>query len=318
MEAQMVGVAGLGLLGRGIAACLVSHGFQVIAFTRRQTTHEEARRYITQAIGDLVERAGFAAELTAEWPNRYQAVTTLDAFAPCDFVIETVLEDPAVKQQVFDQLETLVRPEVPIASNTSSIPISQLQQGRRHPERFVGMHWAEPCHITRFMELIRGEQTSDEAFAAAAALGRSVGKEPSLVQKDIPAFIVNRLGYAMYREAVHLVEMGVADVATIDRSFRNALGLWATICGPFRWMDLTGGPALYARAMARVLPTCDNSPEIPRTLQAMIDSDAQGVANGHGFYPYTEEEIHRWEQLFREHAWTVRELMNTYFPLENP
>lgn len=318
METRTVGVAGLGLLGRGIAACLVSHGFRVIAFTRRDTTHEEARRYITQAIGDLIDRAGFPAELATEWPSRYHPVTSLDAFAPCDFVIETVLEDPAVKQQVFDEVEALVGADVPIASNTSSIPISLLQQGRRHPERFVGMHWAEPCHITRFMELIRGQQTSDRAFAAVAEFARAVGKEPSLVQKDIPAFIVNRLGYVMYREAVHLLEMGVADAATIDRSFRNALGLWATLCGPLRWMDLTGGPALYARAIARVLPTCDNSAEVPKTLQELADRDAQGIANGRGFYSYTEDEIHAWEQRLREHAWTVRGLLDQYFPLDQP
>lgn len=318
MEARIVGVAGLGLLGRGIAACLLGHGMRVIAFTRRESTHEEARRYIGRAIGDLIARAGFPAELADQWLTRYQPVTSIEPFAPCDFVIETVLEDPTIKRQVFDELEAVVRPEVPIASNTSSIPISLLQKGRRHPGRFVGMHWAEPCHITRFMELIRGDQTNDEAFAAVAELARAVGKEPSLVQKDVPAFIVNRLGYAMYREAANLLEMGVADAETIDRSCRNALGLWATFCGPLRWIDLTGGPTLYGRAMTRVLPTLNNSPELPATFQEMIRSDAQGVSNRRGFYAYTEEEIQKWEQLFREHAWTVRELLNKYFPLEKP
>ena len=101
----------------------------------------------------------------------------------------------------------------------------------------------------------------------AADLARRIGKQPSLVQKDVPGFIVNRLGYAMYREAVHLLELGVADVATIDESFRNACGLWAAICGPLRWMDITGGPARYARAMEAVLPTLCNSPELPETLR---------------------------------------------------
>jgi len=90
-------------------------------------------------------------------------------------------------------------------------------------------------------------------------LARRLGKEPSVLQKEIPGFIVNRIGYAMYREALSLLEAGVADAETIDRSVRNALGLWATVCGPFRWIDLTGGPELYAKAMQHVLPTLNNS-----------------------------------------------------------
>jgi len=316
MDIQTIGVAGLGLLGRGIAACLLGHGFRVIAFTRRDARHAEAREYIARAIRDLVERAGFAPELSDRWPERYEPVTSLKPLARADFVIESVVEDTEAKREVFDQLEAVVGSEVPIASNTSALPITHLQRGREHPERFLGMHWAEPAHATRFMELVRGEQTSDAAFAAAAALARAIGKEPSLVQKDVPAFIVNRIGYAMYREAINILEMGVADVEMIDRSCRNALGLWATMCGPFRWMDLTGGPALYGQAMRGVLPSLSNAAELPETLDHFIDQDARGTANGRGFYRYTEEEARQWEDLFLRHAWTVRELLDEYFPLE--
>ena len=318
MSERTIGLAGLGLLGRGIAACLLGHGFRVIAFTRQESTHAEALKYIGRAIDDLIERAGFPASLAQEWPERFVPVRSYELLAESEFLIESILEDVATKYEFFDRIESLVGPEVPIASNTSTLPISGLQRGRRHPERFLGMHWAEPAHATRFMELVRGEQTSDAAFQAAVALAQAIGKEPSLVLKDVPAFIVNRLGYAMYREAMNLLEMGVADVETIDRSCRNALGLWATMCGPFRWIDLTGGPALYAKAIAGVLPTLSNATQIPKAIQDLADSDARGIANRRGFYEYTEEEAHRWEQLLREHAWTVRELMNKYFPLKPP
>src|SRR5262249_9049420 len=119
----------------------------------------------------------------------------------------------------------------------------------------------------------------------------------------------------MYREAAYLLETGVADVETIDRSFRNAFGLWASICGPFRWMDITGGPAAYALTLERVLPSLSNSAALSRVFQAMIDQDANGTGNGRGFYSYTKEETHKWEALFLEHAWRVRDLMNEYFPL---
>jgi 3-hydroxybutyryl-CoA dehydrogenase len=287
----------------------------VIAFTRRKATHNEARSYIARAIDDLIERAGVAEELSRQWAERYEPVSSLEPLGDADFVIESIVEDVEKKQEVFDQLEELVAPHVPIASNTSALPITHLQRGRKHPERFLGMHWAEPAHATRFMELIRGEFTSDAAFEAAAELAKAIGKEPCLVEKDVPAFIVNRIGYAMYREAVNILEMGVADVETIDLACRNALGLWATICGPFRWMDLTGGPALYAKAIRSVLPSLSNATELPQTLRDLSDRDARGIANGHGFYEYTEEQTRQWEELLLEHAWTVRELMNRYFPL---
>lgn len=316
MDFETIGVAGLGLLGRGIAACFLGHGFRVIGFTRRESTHEEARRYIDRAMRDLVERAGFPAALVEAWAGRYTPVDSCEAFGRCDFVVESVVEDVPAKQQVFDELEAVVRPDVPIASNTSALPVTRLQQGRQHPERFVGMHWAEPAHATRFMELIRGEQTSDDVFQAVADLARRIGKEPSLVRKDVPAFIANRLGYALYREALYLVEQGVADVETIDRSCRNALGLWATICGPFRWMDITGGPALYARTLQGVLPSLSNATQLPEPMKALMKADARGIANGRGFYEYTEEEGQRWEELFLRHAWKVREIQDEHFPME--
>ncbi len=318
MEIQTIGLAGLGLLGRGIAACLLAHGRRVIAFTRHASTHAAARQHVDQAIAELVERGGFPAGLAAEWPGQYEPVDAIEAFAPCDFVIESVAEDLAAKQQVFDRIEAVVRPETPVASNTSAIPVHRLQEGRLHPERFLAMHWAEPAHVTRFMELVPGEKTSEAAVRAAQRLARSIGKEPCLVQKDVPGFIVNRLGYALYREALNLLEMGVADAPTIDRACRNALGLWATLCGPFRWMDLTGGPALYARAMRGVLPTLSTTPELPATMAALEAAGAQGTAGGQGFYEYAEEDARRWEALLRDHAWTVRRLLDSYFPLDDP
>lgn len=314
MDIQTVAVAGLGFLGRGIAACLLAHGFQVIGFTRRSSTHAEARRSISQAIEELIERAGFPGTLAHQWPDRYTPVEDCQRFAPCDLVIESVVEDPAAKGEVFDRIEAAIRPEVPVASNTSALPITTLARGRKHPERFVGMHWAEPAHATRFMELIRGEQTSDDAFQTVAELARRIGKEPSLVENDLPGFIANRIGYAMYREALHLLASGVADAETIDRSVRNALGLWSTVCGPFRWMDLSGGPALYGPAQKRVWPTLNNAAEVPELLEDLIETDARGIANGRGFYEYTEDEARRWEELYREHAWTVGQLLDKYFP----
>lgn len=299
----------MGLLGRGITACLLAHGFRTVVYDHGgAAVYASARTYIGQGLAELIAEAGFPASLASEWSGRYTEAASFAEFAGCTFVIESVVEDFAVKQQVFDQIEAAVPASVPIASNTSAIPISLLQNGRAHPERFLGMHWAEPAYATRFLELIRGERTGDDALQAAAALGRRTGKDPCIVRKDVPGFIVNRLGYAMYREALHLLETGVADVETIDRSFRNACGLWASLCGPFRWIDITGGPALYAKAMRGVLPTLSNTPDLPPTLQQALSEGWKGVLDGRGFYPYQPGDAERWQARLHRQALAIHRL----------
>jgi 3-hydroxybutyryl-CoA dehydrogenase len=316
MKLETIGVAGLGLLGRGIATCLLAHGFRVVALENAVGARREAIAHIDAAIDDLVRHGSARTVLRDEWRGRYAQAAAAGDLAVCDFVIESIVEDADAKRRLFDEIEAAVPATVPIASNTSALPISLLQDGRRHPQRLVGMHWAEPCHLTRFLEVVRGEQTDDATIDATLALAAACGKEPSLVRKDVEGFIVNRMGYAMLREALHLLEAGVADVETIDRSFRNAVGLWANIAGPFRWMDLTGLPA-YAAVMSRLLPRLDAATEVPRPLRELVDSGAAGIGNLRGFYRYTPEEAERWRRLLVEHVWAVRGMADRYFPLEN-
>ncbi|MDQ3441376.1 MAG: 3-hydroxyacyl-CoA dehydrogenase family protein [Planctomycetota bacterium] len=304
---QTVGVAGLGLLGRGIAACLLSADFHVIGYDRAEPTRAEARKHIAAAIDDLVRRGGLPAALRDEWSTRYVEATSVSELASCDFVIESIFEDLDAKQKLFNEIEAVVGPTVPIASNTSALPISTLQRGRKHPERFIGTHWAEPCHLTRFLEVIRGELTNDATADAAMRLAKQAGKDPSLVKKDVEGFIVNRIGYAMYREAFWVLENGVADVETIDRSFRNAICVFVNIAGPFRWMDLSGIPA-YAAMMKRLFPQLSNATEVPAAMREIVESGAKGISNGRGFYQYTPEEAARWERMLIENVWRVRDL----------
>jgi 3-hydroxybutyryl-CoA dehydrogenase len=319
MNPQRVGVVGLGLLGRGITACFLGHGFEVVALARNEQTHAAVREHIVQMMDELVDLGGFDAGLRQDWPARYFPTTDYAALRDCSFVVESVLEDIAIKHEVFDRIESEVSATTIIASNSSAIPITQLQQRRQHPERFLAMHWAEPAHATRFLEIIRGEKTSETTIQTTLALARQLGKEPSLLQKEIPGFIANRIGYAMYREALSLLDSGVADAETIDLSVRNAIGLWATICGPLRWIDLTGGPELYAKAVQHVLPTLNNSTELPPVLQKLAGTGARGIVNGRGFYNYTPEEARRWEEFYRRHAWRVAQMQNEYFPVkDNP
>ena len=305
MNVQTVGIVGLGLLGRGIAASLLSHGFRVIAFTKDQETYTQARRHIDGALEDLIVRGGFPPTLHTARTDRFIEAANLSDLAPCEFVIESIFEDLEAKTALFDDLEKIVAAAIPIASNTSALPISILQNGRKHPNRFIGMHWAEPCHLTHFLEVIRGDHTDQATADATMELARRAGKDPSLVRKDVEGFIVNRIGYAMYREAFWLLENGVADIETIDRSFRNAISVWANIAGPFRWMDLTGIPA-YAAVMQRLWPKLSCTTEVPQLMKDLVASGAKGISNGKGFYNYTPEEAARWEKKLIDNVWASR------------
>jgi 3-hydroxybutyryl-CoA dehydrogenase len=307
MEAETVGLVGLGLLGRGIAAALLGHGLRVIAYSREAELYPVAREHIPQALDEMA-RHGYS-RAGDNWQERYIEAGSFDELRDVDLVIESVTEELDAKREVFAALEAVVGPDVPICSNTSAIPISVLQQSTKHPQRFVGMHWGEPCHILRFMEIIRGAQTSDAAFDAARVLAERLGKEPSLVQKDVRGFVTNRLFYAMLREAFFLLESGVADAETIDRSFRNDMGWWATLAGPFRFMDLSGGAPAYALVAKDLFPQLCNETALPETLEKF-------AANRQSFSEYSDVQSQDWQQKWHDFTWDVKALADKYLPLE--
>ena len=312
MIVRCVGVVGLGLLGRGITACLLAAGLDVVVYDRDQAMQEEILSYMQSVMEEIAEHRPASSVHCDNWRERFHWASGLDEFEGCDVIIESVSEVLVVKRELLLQMEEIVGAEVPLASNTSALPITELQRGLAHPERVLGMHWAEPAFATRFLELIGGEQTSSLVLKDLDGFARSLGKEPSVVT-DLPGFIVNRLGYAMYREAMHLLETGVADAATIDRSYRNAAGLWASFCGPFRWIDITGGAALYARAMQRVMPDLAVGQEVPAALRAQAERDGAATAAGSnhavtGFYGETEAQKQIWLELLHRQAWEIEAL----------
>jgi 3-hydroxybutyryl-CoA dehydrogenase len=191
------------------------------------------------------------------------------------------------------------------------LPVTELQRGARHPERILGIHWAEPAHITRFMEIICGNQTDVRNAEKVIEMARRWNKEPTLVRRDIRGFITNRIMYAIIREAFYLVENGYATPADVDRSVRNDMGWWITLAGPFRYMDLTGIPA-YAAVMRDLVPELCCETQVPKLMRKVVDSGARGVANAKGFYSYTPAQAKRWEKRFLAFNYDIRALALKY------
>ncbi len=304
------GVVGLGLMGCSITTCLLMAEHPVVAIAPIPDDLIHAQNRITSHLMKSQEEG-----LINNPPAYYLAKLTLTEdfkeLKNCRLVIECTLENIDIKKRMYDKIEAVIASDALLTSNTSAIPISLLQKQTRYPSRFFGLHWTEPSHTTRFLEVICGDLSDVSKAEYLYELSHLWGKEPILVRKDIRGFITNRLMYAMYREAFYLVENGYATIEDVDRSCRNNAGYFMTLVGVFRWMDLTGVPA-YHTVMKDLLPDLNNSTTIPGLIDDIVKKGGKGVANAQGFYEYTDEEARLWEETYKEFSYEIRKLALKY------
>jgi 3-hydroxybutyryl-CoA dehydrogenase len=304
------GVIGLGLMGHSIIACLLSAGHSVVGVTRSLAKHKGTRRHVLELLREM-RREGLLKRDPHKLIRQLTLSETYSDLVSCGIVIESIIEDIETKKKAYCAAEEVISPDAIIGSNTSAIPVSLLQQGAKHPERFVGIHWDEPAHVTRFMEIIAGAKTDPRHAEKVKDLAVLWGKEPSLLRKDVRGFITNRVSYAMFREACYLVDSGIASIEDVDRSLRNDVGWWITFAGPFRYMDLMGTQS-YGRVMKDLLPQLSNNPKVPPLMKRIMEEDGHGISNGHGFYRYTPAQAKRWEKLFMKFNYEIRKLAMKY------
>lgn len=305
-----IGVVGLGLMGCSICTCLLIAGHPVIALAPVSSDLLHAEKRIT---GHLTtsQQKGLVNDDHHYYLRNLTITEDYSQLSSCQLVIECTLEDIGIKGAVFGKIEEVISTGALLTSNTSAIPISVLQKLTKHPERFLGLHWAEPSHTTRFLEIICGDLSKMEHGEYLYKLSHSWGKEPVLVRKDIPGFIANRLMYAMYREAMYLVENGYATIEDIDRSCRTNAGNFMTYIGIFRWMDLTGVKA-YHTVMKDLFPTLNNDVEVPKLIDDIVQAGGNGISNAKGFYEYSPEEVKMWQETFSAFTYDIRELALKY------
>ena len=305
-----VGVVGLGLMGCSISTCLLIAGHPVVAIAPLPVDLERASERIHAHLLQSFQQSICPNEPTF-YLNNLLLSEDFQQLKETRLVIECTLENLEIKKNIYEKIENAVSEQTIITSNTSAIPISLLQEHTRVPRRFFGLHWAEPSHTTRFLEIICGDRSDQQQAEWLYQLSHRWAKEPTLVRKDIRGFITNRLMYALYREAFHLVENGFASVEDVDRACRNNAGYWMTLVGCFRWMDLTGVPAYHA-VMKDLFPTLHNGTEVPKLIDDLVQAGGKGVANAHGFYDYTPEEARLWQKTFEEFSYEIRRLALKY------
>lgn len=306
----LVGVVGLGLMGSSIVAALLIAGHQVKALAPLPAEAGDAMSRINNQLLKCRE-AGLITHPHEYYADKLTISEDYSVLCDCAVVIECVIEDIAIKSSVYREITGVVTPETIIATNTSAIPISVLQQLVQHPERFLGVHWAEPATMTRFLEVTCGRLTAEKNAESILLLARQWNKEPTFLRKDIRGFITNRLMYAVYREVFNLLDRGNAKMEDVDKAFRYDAGSWMTLMGIFRRMDYMGLKD-FAPAMESTFPQLSNSAEVPAVMQDMVDKSARGVYNGIGLFPYTAEEARNWEEAFADFSKNIHHLAAAY------
>lgn len=291
-----VGVVGLGLMGSSIVAALLIAGHPVKAIAPLPVDMDLAPQRITDQLRHC-EKADLLTRPMEDYLSQLTVSADYNELRDCRLVLECVIENLAIKQIVYQKIEAEVASDAVIASNTSAIPISILQAYIARPERFLGIHWAEPAYMTRFLEITCGDKTASEYADWSYQLAHQWHKEPTLLRKDIRGFVTNRLMYAIYREALSLIDTNESTMEDIDKAFRYDMGSWVTLMGPFRRLDYQGLEDLL-EIFNNILPKLSNNDRVSPIMQHMIDSRVRGTQSVQGLYDYTPEEARQWDQAF--------------------
>ncbi len=279
---QTIAVVGAGTMGQGIAQICAMAGFKVILFDVRAENLTIAVEKIANNLLKGVELGKVSKDLKEQALNHIQTVTELKE-VKADIAIEAIVEQLNVKQALFQSLEKINNSTCILASNTSSIPITQIAAALQRPENFVGMHFFNPAHIMKLVEIISGAATSPEVVKTVYGLAEKLGKKP-VVAKDAPGFIVNRVARHYYVESLKVLEEGVSDVSGIDKLL-EASGFKM---GPFRLMDLIGVDTNFSVTSSMFNAFHQDSKFRPsRIQQQKVDAGHHGRKSGKGFYSYS-------------------------------
>jgi 3-hydroxyacyl-CoA dehydrogenase len=287
---QRIAVIGAGLMGHGIALELAAHGYGVSLHDRDQAALERAQGSIVEGLARLAEIGLITPEAADAAPSRIAMETDARAaVTSADLVIEAVSEDLDLKRGLFRDLDAWAPPHAILASNSSSFMPSLLAAATNRPDRVLVAHFFNPPHLLPLVELVRGEQTSDATIETMHALYRGIGKRPAIVQREAPGFVGNRLQMALLREALAIVDAGIATPEDVDTIIKNSFGRRLAVAGVFEVFEAAGWDLTLAVA-DQLFPAIDRSTKPPQSLRDRVARGELGLKAGKGFYEWTPEE----------------------------
>jgi 3-hydroxyacyl-CoA dehydrogenase len=290
-DVRVVSVIGAGLMGHGIAQVFAQSGYNVILRDVKQ-------EFLTNAVSRMKDNlttlstAGFVQKEKID-SILSRVTTTLDmkeAVAEADFLIEAATENIDLKKQIFKEADEFSPTNTVLATNTSSLPIAEVARATNRPMKVIGTHFWNPPYLLRAVEIVKGPETTDETVTLTYDLLTNVGKKPVVVNKDVPGQIGIRILYAMLREAISLVEKGVASPEHIDTVVKEALGTRLSVLGVLELADLSGVDLTFMVAR-RLFKDLENSAMPSKFLEAMVTEGRNGIKSLKGFYDWTPESV---------------------------
>ena len=285
---QIIGVLGAGTMGAGIAQVAAQNGNQVILVDVNQSQLDLAKSNLSLILSKLIEKEKISISDKSAIESRITYSSELQSFAPCQLIIEAILEDLTIKHKVFAALEEIVASDCILASNTSSLSIASIGSVLKNPSRVIGIHFFNPAPLMPLVEIIPAVQTAPNFLSSALELIQS-WKKITVVCKDTPGFIVNRVARPFYGEALRIYDEGIADFATIDWAMTNFGGFKM---GPFALMDYIGNDVNYAVTESVFSAFYFDSRFKPSFTQKRLkEAGFFGRKSGRGFYDYSQETV---------------------------
>jgi 3-hydroxybutyryl-CoA dehydrogenase len=278
---KRVGIVGSGIMGSGIAEVAAKAGFEVSLRSRQQSSADRMMAGLEKSLGKQVDKSKLDAAERDAVVGRVRAVTDLGELAECDLVIESIVEDLAVKKHLFNELDRVCHDAAVLATNTSTLPVVEMAMESR-PDRVCGIHFFNPAAMMPLVEVVRCITTSDETVEAARTFAESCGKNPVLV-RDQAGFVVNALLFPYLNNAVKLLDAGVASRDDIDAAMKGGCNF---PMGPLELLDLVGLDTSLAIVEALYAEFRDPNYAPAPLLRRMVSADRLGRKTRHGFYDY--------------------------------
>lgn len=277
-------IAGAGVMGSSMAQLFAAGGYQVTLYDI-----SEAALYNSQRLIHVNQNVMHNDKTEGEKEENIRENITFssekECFSDADFVIEAIVEKMEVKHGFWNEVSGLAPDKAVLTSNTSGLSLTEIAKAVKYPERFCGMHWLNPPHICPLVEIIKGEKTAPETMGVVYDLACDIHRYPVCLQKEVPGFLVNRFQFAILREAMSLVEAGVARKEDIDKVFKYGLGLRYACLGPFEIADLGGLDTFYNIA-GYLFADISNEKNVHKMLEQLYRDGDYGVKTGKGFYDY--------------------------------
>jgi 5-formyl-3-hydroxy-2-methylpyridine 4-carboxylic acid 5-dehydrogenase len=283
-------------MGPGMAATFARNGFDTALYDVKPEQLDKAKGAV-DFVYTILTGGGFMTSDDADAGRARITYTTdlAEALNGADFVVETVPERKDLKQQVFQEIEALVGDAVILATNTSGIPITDIASITRVPGRVVGMHWSNPPHLIPVIEVIRGQETTDETAQATVEVVEKIGMVPAIVDRDVAGFVENRILYAIMREALHLLDEGVASAEAIDTITKWGIGYKLAVIGPLELLDMAGLD-IYTSVANYLNKDLNASPGVSQTVTDKVAAGKLGIKTQGGLFDYTPEKIQQLQQ----------------------